>query len=101
MAIPARADTLDEYLGPRLAPFVMPVYYECVARALPVYTIADVDDIYGRVVAYERLLLPFSDRRQGQPHHRVAQDHLRGRRLRDQESDARKRRAADGRNCAP
>jgi hypothetical protein len=52
---------LDEYLGPRLAPIVMPVYYECIKRALPVYTIAHVDDIYGRVVAYERLLLPFCD----------------------------------------
>jgi hypothetical protein len=52
---------LDEYLGARLAPMVMPVYYECVARRLPVYTIANIDDIYGRVVAYERLLLPFSD----------------------------------------
>jgi hypothetical protein len=51
---------LDEYVGPRLAPLVMPVYYECVRRALPVYTIANVDDIYGRIVAYERLLLPFS-----------------------------------------
>lgn len=37
----------------------MPVYYECVARGLPVYSVADVDDIYGRIVAYERLLLPF------------------------------------------
>ena len=52
---------LDDYLGPRLAPMVMPVYYACVARRLPVYTIADIDDVYGRVVAYERLLLPFSD----------------------------------------
>jgi hypothetical protein len=52
---------LDEYLGARLAPIVMPVYYECVKRALPVYTIANIDDIYGRIVAYERLLLPFSD----------------------------------------
>lgn len=26
---------------------------------LPVYSVADIDDIYGRVVAYERLLLPF------------------------------------------
>jgi hypothetical protein len=52
---------LEEYLGPRLAPVVMPVYLECVARALPVYTIANVDDIYGRIVAFERLLLPFSD----------------------------------------
>jgi hypothetical protein len=52
---------LDEYLGPRLVPVVMPVYYRCIACHLPVYTIAKVDDIYGRIVAYERLLLPFSD----------------------------------------
>jgi hypothetical protein len=51
---------LDEYIGPRLVPVVMPVYYECVTRALPVYTISNIDDIYGRIVAYERLLLPFS-----------------------------------------
>ncbi len=52
---------LDEYLGPRLAPYVMPVYYECIARKLPVYTIATIDDAYGRLVNYERLLMPFSD----------------------------------------
>jgi hypothetical protein len=52
---------LDEYLGPRLAPIVMPVYHECIARRLPAYTIANIDDIYGRIVAYERLLLPFSE----------------------------------------
>jgi hypothetical protein len=52
---------LDEYLGARLVPLVMPVYYECIARRLPAYTIANIDDIYGRIVAYERLLLPFSD----------------------------------------
>jgi hypothetical protein len=40
---------------------VMPIYQACLARALPVYTIADIDDVYGRIVAYERLLLPFSD----------------------------------------
>ena len=51
---------LDHYLGPRLAPVVMPVYHECIKRALPVYTISNIDDIYGRIVAYERLLLPFS-----------------------------------------
>lgn len=50
---------LEDYVGVRLAPFVMPVYHQCVARGLPVYTVADVDDIYGRIVAYERLLLPF------------------------------------------
>jgi hypothetical protein len=52
---------LDDFLGPRLTPVVMPVYYECLKRALPVYTISNVDDVYGRIVAYERLLLPFSD----------------------------------------
>ena len=52
---------LDEYLGAKLAPIVMPVYCECIARRLPAYTIAHIDDIYGRIVAYERLLLPFSD----------------------------------------
>jgi hypothetical protein len=51
---------LDDYLGPRLVPVVMPVYYECVRRALPVYTISSIDDVYGRIVAYERLLMPFS-----------------------------------------
>jgi hypothetical protein len=52
---------LDEYLGVRLAPIVVPVYHECIARRLPAYTIAHIDDTYGRIVAYERLLLPFSD----------------------------------------
>jgi hypothetical protein len=51
---------LDDYLGPRLVPVVMPVYYECLRRALPVYTISTIDDTYGRIVAYERLLMPFS-----------------------------------------
>jgi hypothetical protein len=52
---------LDEYLGAKLASVVMPVYHECLARALPVYTVSNIDDSYGRLVAYERLLLPFSD----------------------------------------
>jgi hypothetical protein len=52
---------LDEYLGARLAPLVMPIYRQCLERALPVFTIANVDDAAGRIVAYERLLLPFSE----------------------------------------
>ena len=52
---------LDEYLGARLAPIVLPVYHHCITRALPVYTISNIDDAYGRIVAYERLLLPFSE----------------------------------------
>jgi hypothetical protein len=53
---------LEDYLGPNLAPLVMPVYYESIRRRLPAFTIAHIDDVYGRIVAYERLLLPFSDR---------------------------------------
>lgn len=63
---------LDEYLGARLAPIVMPVYYECIARRLPAFTIANMDDIYGRLVAYERLLLPFSDSDDGSVTHIIA-----------------------------
>jgi hypothetical protein len=52
---------LDEFLGGRLIPVVMPVYHQCLSRGLPVYTIANIDDSYGRIVAYERLLLPFAE----------------------------------------
>jgi hypothetical protein len=52
---------LDEYLGPCLAPAVMPVHYECLERAPPSTTIAHIDDLYGRIVAHERLLMPFSE----------------------------------------
>lgn len=55
-----RGRYLDEYLGVRLAPRVMPIYQQCLDRALPVYTVSHVDDTTGRIVAYERLLLPFS-----------------------------------------
>jgi hypothetical protein len=51
---------LDDYLGSRLAAVVMPIYAMCLQRCLPIYTIAEIDDIRGRMVAYERLLLPFS-----------------------------------------
>ena len=52
---------LDDYLGAKLTPIVIPIYHECVRRRLPVYTISKVSDLYGRKVDYERLLLPFSD----------------------------------------
>ena len=61
MATPARAAVSTNISAPASRRIVMPVYYECIARRLPVYTIANIDDIYGRIVAYERLLLPFSD----------------------------------------
>nr|WP_233025864.1 hypothetical protein [Rhodopseudomonas boonkerdii] len=52
---------LDDYLGPILGPVVLPAYHTCIARQLPTYTISMIDDVNGRVVAYERLLLPFCD----------------------------------------
>src|ERR1700709_1847332 len=52
---------LDEYLGARLVPIVLPVYQQSLGRRLPLYTISDIADSYGRIVAYERLLLPFSE----------------------------------------
>lgn len=56
-----RGRYLDEYLGPILRPIVLPVYDECIRRALPVYTISMVEDVHGRAVAYERVLMPFSN----------------------------------------
>lgn len=52
---------LDEYLGAKLAPVIIPIYHECIHRQLPVFTISQVNDLYGRKVDYERLLMPFSD----------------------------------------
>jgi hypothetical protein len=52
---------LDDYLGAKLMPIVMPIYYECIRRQLPVFTISKVDDLHDRKVDYERLLLPFSE----------------------------------------
>lgn len=52
---------LEEYMGQKLAPVVMPIYRECIRRQLPVFTISQINDLYGRKVDYERLLMPFSD----------------------------------------
>ncbi len=52
---------LDDYVGPILGPLVLPVYDECIRRALPVFTMSMIDDVHGRAVAYERVLMPFSD----------------------------------------
>ena len=37
--------TLDAYVGVRFSPFVVLVHCACARRALPVYTIAHIDDI--------------------------------------------------------
>jgi hypothetical protein len=52
---------LDDYLGPIIGPIVLPVYHTCLGRALPVYSISMINDIHGSAVAYERLLMPFSE----------------------------------------
>lgn len=52
---------LGEYVGPKLAPIVMPIYEECIRRELPVYTVSRLQDRKKRAVDWERLLLPFSD----------------------------------------
>jgi hypothetical protein len=52
---------LDDYLGPILGAVVLPAYHACIERQLPTYTISMIDDVNGRVVAYERLLLPFCE----------------------------------------
>jgi hypothetical protein len=51
---------LDDYLGPILGPAVLPAYHTCIARQLPTYTISMIDDVGGRAVAYERMLMPFA-----------------------------------------
>jgi hypothetical protein len=51
---------LDEYVGPVLGPIVLPAYHKCIDRALPIYTVSMIDDVGGRAVAYERVLMPFS-----------------------------------------
>jgi hypothetical protein len=56
-----RGRYLDDYLGPILGPVVLPAYHACLAHGLPIYTVSMIDDVNGRVVAYERMLLPFSE----------------------------------------
>jgi hypothetical protein len=50
---------LDEILPPTYCDAALATYRETVARRLPVYTVADMRDRGGRIVHYERLLLPF------------------------------------------
>ena len=38
---------------------MLPVYRECVVRALPVYTITRIRDVRGQTIDYERIALPF------------------------------------------
>jgi hypothetical protein len=51
---------LDEILPPSYSATALSTYHQVVASKLPVYTVADMRDAAGRIVHYERLLLPFS-----------------------------------------
>jgi hypothetical protein len=51
---------LDEVLPPLYRDAALSTYQRVLATKLPVYTIADTNDRDGRIVHYERLLLPFS-----------------------------------------
>lgn len=50
---------LEEVLGPKLGSSMLPLYFQCLARCRPVYSIFVILDARSREVAYERLLLPF------------------------------------------
>ncbi len=50
---------LEEVLGTKLAPLSLPLYYQCLARGRPIYSIFTVPDVRSCIVSYERLLLPF------------------------------------------
>ena len=51
---------LDEILPPRYREAALSTYHRVLVTRLPVYTIADTRDRDGRIVHFERLLLPFS-----------------------------------------
>ena len=50
---------LEDVLGPKLVPITMPIYYSCLSRSRPVYSVFTTPDVRSRIVSYERLLLPF------------------------------------------
>jgi hypothetical protein len=56
---------LDEILPSSSSHATLATYRHVVAHRLPVYTISDMRDPSGRIVHYERLLLPFEDGRPG------------------------------------
>jgi hypothetical protein len=51
---------LDEILPAQYRDKALSTYRQVLATSLPVYTVADTQDRDGRIVHYERLLLPFS-----------------------------------------
>ena len=50
---------LQDVMGPKRAAVILPIYYACVQRRLPIYSICAATDVHGTQVDFERLLLPF------------------------------------------
>ncbi|MCK9908628.1 PAS domain-containing protein [Microbacteriaceae bacterium K1510] len=55
-----RGKYIDEIIPPILRPEGLPPFTQAARDGCPVYTIHDLKDRNGRVVHYERLLLPFA-----------------------------------------
>jgi len=64
-----RGKFLDEVLPPADCASALKAYHRAVECGCPIYTIHDVSDRQGRIVHYERLMLPFA--RDGQTVDRV------------------------------
>jgi hypothetical protein len=52
---------LDDAIGPERFTWVLPCYRQCLTRRRPTYAILRVEDLDGKEVYYERLLLPFGE----------------------------------------
>jgi hypothetical protein len=52
---------IDEILPPDYAETALSTYRQVVEGRLPVYTVSDLRDPSGRIVHYERLMLPFAN----------------------------------------
>jgi hypothetical protein len=50
---------LQDVMGPKRLAVILPIYYACVQRRLPIYSICAATDVHGTHVDFERLLLPF------------------------------------------
>ena len=57
---PGQGKFLDEILPAAYREAALSTYRQVLVTQLPVYTIADLRDRNGRIVHYERLLLPFT-----------------------------------------
>jgi hypothetical protein len=55
----SKGSVLQDVMGPRRAAVILPIYYACIQRRLPLYSICAATDVNGTQVDFERLLLPF------------------------------------------